>query len=482
MAESLKNKTVKGVAWSAADAFLGHGVTFLVGIVLARLLSPSEYGLIAICLIFTTVLHGIVDSGFSNSLIRKKDVTSDDYNTMFITNMMMSIVLYCLLFVTAPLVASFFERAELVSLVRAVGLILLLQALSITQSTILTKRIDFKTKTKASFFSAVVSGAIGIIMAYLGCGVWSLVGQKLSEKLLYTICLWVLNRWWPNFTFSRNSFNYMWGYGWKLMVSGLLNNIWNQIYQVVVGKCYSPATLGQYGRSREYAHIFSQTLTGIVQRVTFPALAALQDDKTRLVAAYRKIIRVSMFLTTICMIPLGAVAEPLIYCLIGPKWYEASTYLPLICLSMSLHPLHAINLNMLQVQGRSDLFLYLEIVKKCISIIPISLGIFVGIYWMLVGSIIAGIISFFLNSYYTGRDLGYSSRMQIKDVMPSYKVAFLIAIPIFFLKYLSLSQFAILFLQLLIGAMIFFCICQKFDIYEYNELKNILRKYLRHKK
>ena len=476
--QSLKDKTVKGTAWSAADAFLGQGVTFIVGLVLARLLSPAEYGLIGICTIFVTVLTGIVDSGFSNALIRKKDATDDDYNTMFITNMVVSVVLFGVLFLCSPLIAIFFERPELIWLVRAMGLLLILQALSITQVTILTKRIDFKTKTKASLISAALSGVIGIVMAYTGFGVWALVGQQLSKQLLYTLCLWVFNRWWPNLKFSKASFRYMWGFGWKLLVSGLLNNIWNQLYQVVVGKCYSPATLGQYSRSKEYAHIFSQNFTSIIQRVTFPALAEIQDDKERMVSAYRRVIKVSMLVTCVCMISMGAVAEPLIYCLIGPKWYEAATYLPLICLSLTLYPLHAINLNMLQVQGRSDIFLYLEIVKKVLAIFPICLGIFVNIYWMLIGTIVTGIMAFFLNSYYTGRSLGYSSWMQLKDVAPSYGVACAVALSVFFLKALCVNYWMVLPLQIFIGFVVFVVACEKSEISEYKELKAIFNIYV----
>lgn len=484
--QGLKEKTVRGVGWSAADTFLGHGVTFLVGIVLARILSPAEYGLIGIVLIFTTILNGVVDSGFSTALIRKKDANDEDYNTMFITNMLMSVLMYVLLWISAPAIAHFFERPELVNLTRVTGVILILQALSITQVTILTKRIDFKTKTKASLISAVASGSIGICMAYMGFGVWSLVGQKLSNTLLYSVCLWALNRWWPNLSFSFNSFRYMWGFGWKMMVSGLLDHTWSQLYQVVVGKYYSPATLGQYTRSREYANIFSSNFQTIISRVTYPVLAEVQDDKERMVAAYRRIIKITMFITAICMISLGAVAEPFIYCLIGPKWHQAATFLPLICISMSMYPLHAINLNMLKVQGRSDIFLYLEIIKKIISIGPLCLGIFVGIYWMLIGSIVTGIIAYFLNSYYTGKRLGYSSWMQIKDVAPSYGMALLIAISVYFLKYLPVSNWLILPLQILIGVMMFFFVCNRTKLQEYVELKEIavksFSKFLRHGK
>lgn len=471
--QGLKDKTVKGVGWSAADAFLGQGVSFIVGIILARLLTPAEYGLIGIVLIFTTVLGSIVDSGFSTAIIRKKEATDADYNTMFITNMAVSLLVYALLWVGAPEIACFFERPELTSLTRVTGLILVFQALSITQVTILTKRIDFKTKTKASVVAAVVSGFIGIGMAFMGMGVWSLVGQQLSNKLLYSICLWQLNRWCPNGSFSQDSFHYMWGFGWKMMLSGLLNNIWNQLYQVVVGKCYSPATLGQYTRSKEYAQLFSANFTSIIQRVTYPVLAEVQDDKERMIAAYRRVIKTSMFVTTVCMFFLGAVAEPFIYCLIGPQWHEAATYLPLICVSMSLYPLHAINLNMLQVQGRSDIFLYLEIIKKIVSIGPLCLGIFVNIYWMLVGSIFTGMISFFLNSYYTGRKLNYSSWHQLRDIAPSYLVAATIAISVYFLKDITLNYYLIFTIQVAVGTIVFFAICETTKLQEYQELKLI---------
>lgn len=475
---SLKDRTVSGVGWSAADAFLGQGVTFIVGIVLARILSPSEYGLIGIVTIFTTILTSLVDSGFPNALIRKKIVSNVDYNTMFITNMVFSTLLYVLLFLSAPLIAVFFNRIELVDLTRVMGSILIIQALSQVQNTILTKQIDFKTKTKASIISAVASGVIGIGMALMGYGVWALVGQLISRQLLYTVCLWIYIHWWPSLSFSVDSFKYMWGFGWKLMLSGLLSNIWNQLYQVVVGKYYSPATLGQYSRSKEYASIFSANLTSVVQRVTYPVLSEVQDDEERMLSAYRRVIKVTMFVTAILMIFLGAVSEPLIYCLIGPQWHEAATFLPLICISMSLYPLHAINLNMLQVQGRSDIYLYIEIVKKVIAVGPICLGIFINIYWMLAGTIVTGLIAFFLNSYYTGKKLGYSSWMQLKDIAPSYGIAFLIAISVYFFKYLPISYWIILPMQVVVGVAVFFVVCEKIKLGEYIEVKDMSKQYL----
>jgi O-antigen/teichoic acid export membrane protein len=478
MSSSLKSKTITGVGWSAVDAVAGQGVSFFVGLVLARLLSPSEFGLIGITTIFITILSGFVDCGFSNALIRKRDVSDNDYNTMFITNLVISIVMYGILYFCAPLIARFFERVELIELVRVVGLVLVIHSLSIVQYTVLTKRIDFKTKTKASLISSSISGVIGIGMAFYGFGVWSLVAQRLSRELLFTICLWVFNKWWPKLRFCKESFSYMWGFGWRLMLSGLLNNTWNQLYHVVVGKFYSPATLGQYSRAKEYANLFSHNFTNIIQRVSYPVLAEVQDDNSRMVGAYRKIIKLSMFITAIIMISMGAVADPLIYCLIGPKWHQAATFLPFICISLSLYPLHSINLNMLKVQGRSDIFLYLEIIKKIIAIGPILLGIFVNIYWMLIGSILTSFISLFLNTYYTGKKLNYTTWMQIKDIAPSYGIAFLIALSVYFLKYIPVSYFIILPIQILIGTGVFFFVCEKTQLEEYVEVKSIAKQYL----
>lgn len=476
--QSLKEKTIRGVGWSAADAFLAQGVSFVVGLVLARLLTPEEYGLIGIVTIFTNVMLSIVDSGFSNALIRKQKVTDEDYSTLFYFNLFVSIVLFLVLFFGAHWISVFFGRPQLTPLVRVMGLLLIFQALSIVQNTILSRRIDFKTKTKASVISAVLSGIIGIAMAIMGLGVWSLVAQQLSRQLIYSLLLWILNRWWPKIVISVESIRYMWGFGWKLLASGLLDNIWKEIYQVVVGKFYNPYTLGQYTRSKQYASIFSSNLTTIVQRVSYPVLSEVQNDIERMVGAYRRVIKVTMFVTAITMISLAAIAEPLIYCLIGPQWNLAASYLPLICISMSFYPLHALNLNMLQIQGRTDIFLYLEIIKKIVAVGPICLGIFVSIYWMLIGTVIVGLISFYLNSYYTGKKLGYSSWMQLKDIAPSYGIAILIAISVYFFKFLSISNWIILPIQLLVGALVLIFVCEKTKLDEYKEVKDMCLQYI----
>lgn len=480
MAESLKNKTIKGVTWSGIDNIVQYGVTFVVSIVLARLLSPDDYGLIGIITIFTAICTSLINGGFTTALVRKKEASDDDYCTAFICNLIISLILYALIFICSPLIANFFGREELVPLTRVTSLCLIAGALSLVQQTRLTKLLDFKSQTIITLTASVVSGLVGIMMALLGFGVWSLVAQILVSHILRMILLWIVNKWIPRLRFSSESFYDLFGFGWKMMVSYLLNTVWKELSQVVVGKFYTTASLGQYTRSQQFSKLLSSNLTNVIQRVTYPVLSDIQDNKERMVVAYKKIIKTTMFITAISMLFLGAISEPLLYCLIGPKWHDAAVYLPLICICGSTYPLHAINLNMLQVQGRSDLFLGLEIIKKVIDIGPLMVGALVGIMPMLYTDILATIISFFLNSHYSGKFLGYSSWMQLKDISSSYAIAIIIALSVFFLKYLPLSYWLILPLQLLMGTVLFFIICKLTKMAEYQEIVGMVTPYLNH--
>ena len=452
MQESLKAKTLNGVVWSGIDNVANYSVSFVVGIVLARLLTPDDYGLIGITAVFTTVCQALINAGFTTALIRKKDASDNDYNTAFIVNLGMSILLYAVIFLAAPLIAEFFKRQELTSLTRVLSLGMIIGALALVQQTRLTKQINFKSQTKITMYASIISGGVGIGLAFGGLGVWALVVQQLLSQTIRTLLLWYVNKWMPKLRFSLVSFHELFSFGWKMMVSGLINNVWRELYQVVIGKFYSPASLGQYTRAGQFSTLFSSNLTGVVQRVTYPVLSNIQDDKVHMVAAYRKMIKTTMFVTVIGM---------------------------LICISGSLYPLHAINLNMLQVQGRSDLFLGLEIVKKMIAIGPLMIGAIVGILPMLYAGIIVGIIAYFLNSYYSGKLLGYSSWMQIKDIAPSYGVAFLIALSVYFLKFLPFSSWVVLFIQMVLGVVVFFFLCKLTKSQEYQELMSMFLYYFR---
>lgn len=483
MSESLKQKTVKGVAWSAIDNIAGYAVTFVVGIILARLLSPEDYGLLGLIAIFTAICNCFISSGFSSALIRKKDATKDDYSTVFIFNLVMSILLYGVMFVCAPLIADFFGRHELVALTRVSTIGLIIGSLAFVQRTRLTKRIDFKTQTKITIISSIIRGVVGISLAFAGCGVWALVFQEMAGSMTSTILLFFFNKWFPSIKFSTASFRELFGYSSKLLISGLLDTIWKEIYQVVIGKCYAPATLGQYTRATMFCGMLSSNLTGIVQRVSFPVLSQIQEDPSKLKDGYRRIIRTTMLITFCATLLLAAIAKPMILVLIGEKWLQAATFLQIVCFSSMLYPLHSINLNMLQVKGRSDLFLKLEIIKKIIAVAPLLLGIFVSIYWMLISSVFVSLIAYYLNAYYSGPLLGYSMRAQIKDITPGFLIGFAGAT----VSYLPVlvydmfwhgaswpsAAFAILPIQLIMGIGVILLICEYTRPSEFIELKGI---------
>lgn len=476
--ESLKNKTIKGASWSFIDSIAGQGITFLVGLVLARLLTPEEYGLIGIITIFIAVFNSIVDSGFSNALIRKNNAKDIDYNTVFISNLVVSVVLFGILFLCAPFISRFFNQPQLIPLLRVMGSIVIINAFAIIQRTIFVKNVDFKIQTKVSLISSITSGVVGIGMAVSGLGVWSLVGQQISRQFLNSAFLWIYSNWYPKFQFSFQSFKELFSFGWKLLVSGLIDTVWREIYQVIIGKCYAPAALGQYTRAQQFASICSSNLTTVVQRVSFPILSSVQDDKERLKNGYKRIIKVTMLLTFTLMLGLAAVAKPMILALIGEQWLPCVPFLQIICLQMMLYPLHSLNLNMLQVQGRSDLFLRLEIIKKIIAVGPLLLGIFVNIYWMLGGSVVTGFIAYYLNAYYSGPFLCYSIKEQIKDILPSFGVAVAMAVPVFIMSFIFMNPFILLPLQIVVGAIITIGICEATKLSEYIEIKGIVMPFI----
>jgi O-antigen/teichoic acid export membrane protein len=473
---SLKSKTIKGVGWSAADNLVKLGITFIVSVVLARLLSPDEYGLIGILTIFISLFNTVSDSGFSQALIRKTDANDLDYSTAFYTNLIISIFMAGVLFLCAPYIAHFFERNELINLTRVMSCIIIINAFCIVQRTITTKAINFKVQTKITFAAGIISGAIGIGMAMAGYGVWALVGQQISSQLTTALLFWYFNRWFPTLSFSSKSFYEMWTFGWKLLVSSILDTSWKEIFQVVIGKFYTPATLGLYTRAKQFADLCSSNLTSVVQRVSYPVLSSIQEDKIRLKFAYKRIIKTTMLPTFVLMLGMAACAKSMILVLIGAKWIDCVPILQIICTYGMLYPLSALNLNMLQVEGRSDLFLKLEFYKKIIAIGPLLLGIFVGLYWMLVGSFFSSLCAYYLNAYYSGPYLNYSIKEQIADILPSLGISLSMAIPVYLMSFISLSPYLLLPLQLVVGSLITIILCERAQLSEYNEFKEIVLK------
>ena len=479
MQGSLKGKTIHGVIWSLIDNVSSSGVIFFVGIILARLLTPEEYGVMAMVSIFIAISNSIIDSGFSSALIRKVKVKPIEYNTVFYFNLLISLLLYICLFFISPFIALFFREPILCEVMRVIGLILIINALSIIPYTIFVREINFKTQTIISLIASVGSGVIGVWMAFSGQGVWSLVGQQLGRQCLNTLFLWFFCHWKPTVSFSMTAFKEMFGFGSKLLLSGLLDTIYKDIYYIVIGRCFSSSILGQYTRAKQFSMVFSTNLTTVVQRVSFPVLSSIQDDSIRLREAYRKVIKSTMLVSFACMLGLAAIAKPLLILLISDKWLPAVYFLQIVCFSNMLYPLHAINLNILKVKGRSDVFLKLEVIKKVLAIFPILVGVYLGIEMMLWGSVIISAISYFLNAYYSASLINYSVYEQLKDIFPSFIVSLGVGFLMWSISLLSISYYLMLIIQLSTGFILAYLIYNWLRLDEFLEIKSIANNYVK---
>jgi O-antigen/teichoic acid export membrane protein len=473
---SLKQKTVSGLAWSFIDNFVNLGIQFIVGVILARLLSPNEFGLIGMLTIFIAVSQSFIDSGFKQALIRKKDPTQADYSTVFYYNMLLGIITYLLLFISADLIGRFFNEPQLKQLIRVLGLSLIINAFCIIQQTLLAKRIDFRLQAKISIISSVVSGAVAIIMAFAGYGVWSLVIKTITTYLVISILIWVLNEWRPSLIFSVSSIRELFAFGSNLLISGLIDTIYRNVYYIVIGKYFSARELGYYTTAEQFNNLPSSNLSTVVQRVSYPVLSSIKEDMPKLREAYKKLIKSTMFICFVLMLGLFAVSRNLILALIGLKWETSIVYLQMLCFVGMFHPLHALNLNMLQVEGRSDLFLRIEIIKKTLAVPVIIVGVFLGIKALIISMIIVNIFAYFLNSHWSGRFLGYSSWEQLADIFPSFIIAGAVSLAVLTEGiFLDFPPALLLTIQLLTGAALTIVICETIKFKDYIYIKEVVR-------
>ena len=415
---SLKDKTVKGVIWSAVDRFSAQGIQFVFSILIARLLVPEDYGVIAMLNIFLAVSQTFIDSGFGTALIRKIDRTETDFSTVFYFNIAVAVFFYLGLFFAAPAIANFYNTPLLVPVTRVTAINLVIGSLSGIHNAKLSIAIDFKSRAKISIVSAVLTGAVGLWMAYSGYGVWALVVQTVFAGIIRTIMLWIIVKWYPKLVFSWKSFKEMFSFGSRLLASGLLDTIYNNIYPLVIGKVFSPTTLGVYSKANSLAQFPSSNITSVLQSVTFPVLSTIQNEEDRLATAYKRFLRIAAFVVFPLMMGLSAVADPFIRLALTDKWEGAIYLLQIICFWMMWYPIHAINLNILQVKGRSDYFLKLEIIKKVQGVIVLCITVPMGIVAMCYGSLISSIICLIWNTYYTNKLLGYGFLAQMKDLLP----------------------------------------------------------------
>ncbi len=424
MGESLKHKTAKGTLWSSIERFSVQFIQFAVMIVMARILTPADYGLVGMLSIFISVSQSLVDSGFSQALIRKQDRSEVDNSTVFFFNIGVGLILYLLLFVSAPLIARFYDEPILCPMMRLISLSVVINSLVVVQRALLTVRIDFKTQAKASFTAAIISGGVGIYMAYAGFGVWSIVWFQISNLAVNMVMLWVLSHWRPSMTYSWASFRELFGFGSRLALSGIINTLYNNLYLLLIGKVFKASDLGYYTRAHQFAEFPSSNLTIILQRVTYPVLCTIQDDDDRLREVYRRFLRLSAFVIFPLMMGLAALAKPFVLIFLKEQWLFAATLLQIICFAMVWYPIHAINLNILQVKGRSDLYLRLEVWKKLIGVAIVCATIPFGLIAMCFGSIAGNIVSLVINTHYTGKLIGVGFLKQMRDITPTILYSF----------------------------------------------------------
>lgn len=476
MAETLKQQTKKGLYWTFFNQFANYGMNFCVGIVMARLLSPSDYGITALPAVFMAVAGILQNGGLSDALVRKTDFREEDLSTSFYYSIAVGILMYLALFFSAPWIADFYNTPVLIPLLRVTALSFLWGPLNSAQNVILKRRLDFKTPTKISLTTRVFSACVGIFLAYRGYGLWALVISGVLSSLLTVILNWFAVRWVPHTGWSKNSFKYLWGYGNKIMLSWGLSALYDNITPIFVAKFYSPSDLGVYNRAQGYAAMPSQQVNGVIQGVTFPILSKMQDDNEALARNYRRMLCTTAFIVFPLMMMLSALARPLVLTLITAKWEACIILLQIICFSMMWYPIHSINLNLLMVKGRSDLFLRLEIIKKIIGVCILAITLPQGLIIFCYGTIVSSMISLIINTYYTGKLIQMGYWRQMKDLLPTLALSFLLFGSIHLITYFISNLYLQIACGGLTGAIVYIGGAIFFKFKELNDVKYMLKR------
>ena len=475
MDETLKKETKKGVMWSAVQRFSTQGIQFLTTLIMARMLTPTEYGTIGMLSIFLAISSVFIDSGFVNALTRKHDRTHADICTVFFFNITISVFFYWILFFTAPFIAAFYNMPELILVLRIVGLSLILNSFSAVQATLLTINLDFKVQARVTIIALIISSIVGIIMAYQGCSYWALVAQTLISCSISAILYWYYSKWRPTLLFSIQSFKELFGFGWKLLVSSLIDSTYGNLYSMVIGKVFSASALGNYSRAESYANFPSISLTGIMQRVTYPVLCRLQTDEQELTSTYRSFIKISAFVIFPLMMMLSALAYPFIILLIGKQWEISAAMLQILCFSLMWYPIQAINLSLLLVKGRSDLSLRLEIIKKIIGVSLLVCAVPFGIITLCYSRIVMSLLSLIINTYYTGKLIDFGFIKQMKDLLPTTVISISMFVFIMALNNLTANLFIQTAIGIIAGCCYYAIVSYLFNRKEWNTAISIIK-------
>lgn len=475
---SLRQQALSGIYWTFIQQISTQGLSFLVSIILARILLPEEFGLLALIGIFVTIGNILINSGISQSLIRTNEIDEDDYSTAFYFNLIISFVIYLIIYLSAPLIANFYHQPQLINLTRVYALTFVISSLSLVQYSRLNKDLDFKKQTIIAIPSLIISGTTGIIMALNNYGVWSLVWSAIIKQVAHTVQLWWWSPWKPLLRIKLEKLKIHFKFGYKLTIAGVLNALFQNIYTIIIGKFFDPTQVGFYYRANTLRQLPITNLGAVLNKVTYPLFSKIQDDDEQLKNVYKKIMQMSVFLVAPTLLFMAVLAEPLFRFLITEKWLPAVPYFQILCVAGISYPLNAYNLNVLAVKGRSDLILKLAFIKRIIIILVILIVFQWGIYGLLYGQVFLSILLLYINSYYCDKLISYSFISQLKHMLPIILISAIVSSIVYgtdyYLQILKTSDLLRLIISSTLGILIYIVIAHLLKFEPYRELKNIL--------
>lgn len=467
---NVKGKVLSSLVWKLLERGGSQGIQFVVQIILARLLLPEDFGIIAIVMVFISLAQVFVQSGFNTALIQKKDADEEDFSSVLYLSLTVAVVLYIVIFVAAPFIADYYLNPILVPVLRVISISLIFGAFNSIQNAYIARKMMFKKLFHSSLGAIILSGFTGIASALSGLGVWALVLQLLVNQISVTIIMWFTVKWRPRLVFSFEKIKVLFSFGWKLLVSTLISALSMDIRTLIIGRVYSSSMLGYYNRGEQFPKVIVTNINGSIQSVMLPTLSAHQDNKLRLKQMVRRSILTSSFLIFPMMIGLAIVAEPLVDIILTEKWLPAVPFLQLFCISYALIPIHTANLQAINALGRSDIFLKLEIIKKVISLIILIISMPFGVYAIALGVVISGIISSFINAHPNKQLLDYSYKEQWEDIIPALLISVLMGAIVYLFNLLNLLSWQKLLFQILTGIIVYVCLAKIFKIESYSYL------------
>ena len=477
----MKGKVFSNILWRFAERCGAYLVQFIVSIVLARILGPEAYGTIALITVFTTILQVFVDSGLGNALIQKKNADDIDFSTVFYTNIVFCLILYTILYFCAPLIANFYNKPELVALTRVLGLTIVISGVKNIQQSYVSKHLLFKKFFFATLTGTIGAAVVGIIMALNGYGVWALVAQQLFNLTVDSVILWITVKWRPIKAFSFQRLKGLFSYGWKLLASSIIDTVYNNVRQLIIGKKYSSSDLAFYNKAKQFPNLIVLNINSSIDSVLLPTMSKEQDDKEKVKNMTRRAIKTSVYIMAPLMMGLAFTSNNVIEILLTEKWLPCVPYLCIFCITYMFYPIHTANLNAIKAMGRSDLFLKLEIIKKIVGIILLLCTMNISVMAMAYSLLVSSILSQIINSWPNRKLLNYSYLSQLKDILPSIILAVIMGSLVYLFNYIGLSPIITLIIQIITGAMIYIGLSKLFRIDSFNYIIDILKEFKKKK-